>query len=227
MDLNPGAFAGFRQMLRERAAGGLGEADVSDDTVVEERGHASAGTVEKLIRDHEIEGWQIFAQRSDSADGKNALGTEHFQGADVGAVVYVARRNAVAAAVASEKGDATAFECADDDGIRRITEWSLHPNFARVRESGHVVEAAAANDGDFRGFLCTSGFQFGSGLFRFGHSCSWNVMRLIDDDWLDFPPVVYLAQVGGRDSGVMRKEREPALPNGFGEPALFIFERKQ
>ena len=135
-------------MRGKRGAGGLVETHVRDDAAAEKSGDAAARAIEKLVRNQEIERRQIFAQRADSADGNNSLGAEHFQSADVRAVVDFARREAMAAAVARQERDALPFERADHDRIGGIAERRLHADFARVGEAGHVVEPAAADDGD-------------------------------------------------------------------------------
>ncbi len=44
----------------------------------------------------------------------------------------------MAASVAREKCDAAAFERADDEGVGRIAEGSLHAHFAGVGKAGHA-----------------------------------------------------------------------------------------
>ncbi len=55
-------------------------------------------------------------------------------------------------AVARQKDDLAAFELAEHEGVRGITEGRFHTYFLLVGEAGHGVESAAADDADFR--LC-------------------------------------------------------------------------
>ena len=54
----------------------------------------------------------------------------------------------MAAAVASEKSDALAFEEPGDDGFGGIAEGGSYANFFAVGEAFHGIEAAAADDAD-------------------------------------------------------------------------------
>ena len=110
------------------------------------------GAIEKLIGDQKIQRRQVVAQRAYRADGNDAFDAEHFHRADVGAVVDVARRIHVAAAVTREKCHALPFQRADDDCVGGIAERSLHADFARIGEAGHGIEAAAADDADLHPF---------------------------------------------------------------------------
>jgi len=56
----------------------------------------------------------------------------------------------MAAAMAGKKGDALAFEIAKHDLVGRIAERGLDAKFAGVAEAAHRIEAAAADDADFR-----------------------------------------------------------------------------
>jgi hypothetical protein len=52
----------------------------------------------------------------------------------------------MAAAMSREESYAAAFERAHHDGVRRVTEWRLYVQLARIAESGHGVKAAAADN---------------------------------------------------------------------------------
>ena len=54
----------------------------------------------------------------------------------------------MAAAVASEKSDALAFEESGDDSFGGIAEGRSYANFFAVGEAFHGIEAAAADDAD-------------------------------------------------------------------------------
>jgi hypothetical protein len=141
-------------------AGGLGETDVRHDAVGEKGRGAATRAIEKLVRDHKVEWRDVLTERADRADGKDALGAQHFERADIGAVVDVAGRKAMAAAVPRQERDATAFELSNHDCIGRVAKRRLHADFARVGEAGHVIEAAPADDGDLHRFFFRCGFRF-------------------------------------------------------------------
>ena len=153
MSFHAGAFARVREMGREMRAGGFVETDMRDDAAAEESGDAAARTVEKLVGNQEIERRKIVAKRAHRAHGNDALDADHFQGADVRAIIDLARRKTMAASMAGEKSDAAAFERAGNDRVRRIAEGCLHANFAPIGKAGHRIEAAAADNADFRPFL--------------------------------------------------------------------------
>jgi hypothetical protein len=93
------------------------------------------------------------------------LDAEKFHGVDVSAVVELGGKEAMAAGVAGEEGDAFAFEGAEDEGVGGIAEGGFDAEFAGVGESGHGVQAAAADYADFcEGRFCAGGF--GRGFFR-------------------------------------------------------------
>ena len=50
--------------------------------------------------------------------------------------------------MASEEGNALAFEESGDDGLGRIAEGRLDANFLSAGEAFHRVQAAAADDAD-------------------------------------------------------------------------------
>jgi hypothetical protein len=70
---------------------------------------------------------------------------------DVGAVVEPAGADAVAAAVAGQKGHALPLERADDVGVRRRAEGRVHAHLLDVGEMLDAVDAAAADDADANG----------------------------------------------------------------------------
>src|ERR1700757_2405308 len=76
----------------------------------------------------------------------------------------------IAAPVTGEKGDALPFQCANDNGIRRIPKRRLDADLAGVEQTAHGVEAAAADHTDF----CGGGIRphtLAPGLFPASHSC--------------------------------------------------------
>ena len=110
------------------------------------------GAVDELVRHHEVRGLVLFLQRADRRDGENALHAQLLEGVDIGAEVQLGRQNAMAAAVARQKGDFAALELAQHKGVRRLAERRLDALFVNVGESGHGVKPAAADNPD----LCLS-----------------------------------------------------------------------
>jgi hypothetical protein len=140
--------------LRKLRADGVGEADMRHQPFAEEGGNAAAGTVEELVGDDEIERAMFFFERPDGAQRNDAIDSERFHAVDIRPEIQLRRRDAMPAAVASEEGHVLAGQRAQDIIVRGIAEGSLYQDFLRRFKSGHGVEAAAADDSDFR-------FQFG------------------------------------------------------------------
>src|SRR5215469_8424351 len=113
-----------------------------------------ARAVEELIGDDELQRLVLFLERSDGGNGDDALDAELLESVDIGAEVEFGWKNSVAASVACEEGDLAAFEHAANVGVGRSAERSFHLYFLDFRQARHRVEAAAADNSDFR--LCQS-----------------------------------------------------------------------
>ena len=128
------------------------------------------GAVDELVGDHEVGGLVLFLERADGGDGEDALDAEFLEGVDVGAEVELGGEDAMAAAMAGEKGDAAAFQFAEHECVRGRAEGCFHALLAHVGETRHGVKPAAANDADFRLSQCLL-------LFRAAHAgpriCVW------------------------------------------------------
>src|SRR5437868_11012135 len=109
-----------------------------------------AGTVEKLIGDDEVQRFVFFLQRSDGGNGNDALDSKLLEAVNVGAEVQLRRQQAMTAPMPGQGRDFPAFEIPRHICIRRIAGRSLLAEFVHIREAGHVVQPAAANDADFR-----------------------------------------------------------------------------
>src|ERR1700736_6567779 len=132
-------------------ASGLVEADVHSDAAAKESRDAAVRAIEELVGDEKIERREILAKRADGADRNQTLDSEHFHDVNIGTIVDLTRREAMAAAVAGQECHAAASGGGGDDGIRGIAEGSLHVDLARAREIRHMVQAAAADDADLDG----------------------------------------------------------------------------
>ena len=73
------------------------------------------GAIDELVGHDEVGGLVLFLERADGGDGEDALDAELLEGVDVGAEVELGGQNAMAAAVAREKGDLAAFELAENE----------------------------------------------------------------------------------------------------------------
>src|SRR5688572_11479772 len=150
-----GAVGGeARQVLRQRVR----EAHVRNDAVAEKGADTAAGPVDELIGKHEIGGGVFLLQAADRAGRQNPFDAEHLHAEDVGAVIELARVQPVAGAVTGQEGHALAAQRRQDVGPRRIAEWRLQDLLFAIRQLGHVVEAAAADDANLDSQLCTLNF---------------------------------------------------------------------
>jgi len=73
-----------------------------------------------------------------------------FHGVDVRTVINLTRQDAMTTAVPRQERHALPFQYAEYDDIRRIPEWRLHPNFARIRQSIHRVQPTPSDNADCR-----------------------------------------------------------------------------
>ena len=122
---------------------------MAHDAVAEEGGDAVEGAVDELVGNDEVGGLVLFLERADGGDGEDALDAELLERVDVGAEVELGGKDAMAAAVAGEKGDLAALELAEDKGVRGRAEGRFDALFVNVGEAGHGVKPAAADDADF------------------------------------------------------------------------------
>ena len=107
------------------------------------------GAVDELVGHDEIGGLVLFLERAHGRDRKDALDAELFEGVDVGAEVQLRGQNAMAAAVAREKGHLAALQLAEHKRVRGLAEGRFDALLVNVGESGHGIQPAAADDADF------------------------------------------------------------------------------
>ena len=156
MGFHSGPVASFSDMSRQVRAGGLVKPDVRHHSAPEECGHAQARAIEELIRDKKIQRRQIIAKRAHGADRENSFNPEHFHGADVCAIVNLARCETVATSMPGQESHPAAFQCADDDRVRRIAKRSLHSKLTCIGEPLHAIESASAYNSNANRFLRVS-----------------------------------------------------------------------
>ena len=113
-------------------ARGFGEADVQprrhrmrhrhvrDAAFAEERGLAQMRAVDELVDHDEGAGWQFLLERAAGRQRDKVGDAGAFEDVDVGAVVDVGGRQAVALVVARQEDDRQAVDVADAQGARRL-----------------------------------------------------------------------------------------------------------
>src|SRR5262249_52563640 len=96
----------------------------------------------------EVERMNGLLHAADGGDRHHPLGAERLETPDVRAEVQLARRQAVAAAVARQEDDGTSLESAGAVLGGRVAEGGGHAARAPLREPFQLVQAAAADDPD-------------------------------------------------------------------------------
>src|SRR6185295_18641111 len=109
---------------------------------------AVAGAVVELVGDEDVRRPVLQLQRAYGRDGDELLDSQHLEAVDVGAVVDLGGQQAMAAAVAGQKGHGAAFQLAEDIGVRRNAERCLDPALFADLHPLHLVQAAAADNTD-------------------------------------------------------------------------------
>src|SRR3981189_760778 len=117
MDAHFGAVAGFAEQSGELCTHGFRKTYVRGHAIAEKSGYAMAGAIVELVRNQEIERFQIFLKRTDGADRDDSLDAELFHGVDVGAIIYFRRQKSVPARVACQKRNTLPFQLADDERV--------------------------------------------------------------------------------------------------------------
>src|SRR5581483_8495895 len=168
MDLHSCMNAGVRKRRRDLRARRLVERHVRDEAPAEKRGRAQLRAVHELIHNQKLAGPKFLFKRAHGADRNDALAAQQLQRVNVRPEVDLTRKNSMSAPMASKKRDTLSFQCSNDDGLGRFSERRFQANFARVRETAHGIESAAADDPD-RGFPLFA-HTFCVFLFRAGHS---------------------------------------------------------
>jgi hypothetical protein len=133
---------------RQARADRIGEGHVADDAVAEERIGAMARAVDELMGEDDVGRRVLHFQRADRGRRQDGVYAEELEAVDVGAVVDLAGRVAMAASVTGQKGHAGAVDLADHIRIGRCAERRLHRPFVDDGQPFHGVDARASNDAD-------------------------------------------------------------------------------
>ena len=136
---------------RQHRTDRIGQADVCDHAVSEERARSPVRAVDELVGNDDVPGAKLLLQTADRPDGEQKLGAELLQRAHVGAKVDLARKDAMTTAVARQEGDADATQLAHDERIRGRAERRAHRDLLRAVEPGHLIEPAPADHAEAHG----------------------------------------------------------------------------
>ena len=103
------------------------------DAVAEERIHAVAGAIEKLVGNHELQRLVLFLQRSHGGDGNDPFHAQLLEAINIGAEIQFAGKNAVPASVTRQERHFAALQRAQDIGVGRLAERRLQAHFSYFR----------------------------------------------------------------------------------------------
>src|SRR4029434_1786886 len=117
-----------------------------DDAVTEERADAPARAIDELIGKHQILRRVLLLQAADRACRHDPFHAEHLHAENIGAVIELARVQAMALAVPGQERHPLAAQRREDVRTGWIAERRRQRLLVAIGELGHVVEAAAADD---------------------------------------------------------------------------------
>src|SRR6516162_5018334 len=122
------------------------------------------GAVQELVNQHDVTGLVFFLQRTDGADADDPGHTELLHRPNIGAMVQLARQDAMAAPVSCQKNDIAPGQFARQQIIGGWSERRPDPDPFLAGESLEVVKSGAADDADamFRhnGFLTVKYWKY-------------------------------------------------------------------
>ena len=121
---------------------------MGDEALAEEASRPLDGAVDVLVDEDEGPRRQLILQRTDRAHRDEVGDPEPLHGVDIGAVVDVARREAMAAPVARQEGDAGVADAAGADRVRRLAPRALDALLGEILDAGEVVDPRAADDAE-------------------------------------------------------------------------------
>jgi hypothetical protein len=112
--------------------------------------------VEKLIWDNKIQGLVFFLQRTHRRHRHDSLNPKLLESMNIGPEIEFARKDTMPAPVPRQKGDLAALEHPAYIRVRRRAERRLHADLFHLRQSGHRIKPAAANNPYFHLWQCPS-----------------------------------------------------------------------
>src|SRR5262249_26161511 len=135
MNGDAAALARVSQDAGDVRTSGLVECDMRDKAIAKEGRDAMFRAVDELGRDKELAGSEIFLERTDRADGNDALDAEQLHRVNIRAIIDFSRKNAVSARVTREKRDLLPFDGANHECVRRIPKGRLDTDFPSIAQA--------------------------------------------------------------------------------------------
>src|SRR5579871_3935942 len=124
------------------------ETDEGDESFAKKRRRAMFGVIVKLIGQHELSRRVLFLERSNGRERQGALDTQRLHPVNVGTIIELGRREAMAASVTRQKRHARSAERADEIAVRRRAPRRGNCFFLCARESFQCVQPATADHSD-------------------------------------------------------------------------------
>src|SRR5690606_17206862 len=169
------------ERITEARADGVRDRDMRDAAGPEEALFARKGAVDELVDDDEGAGRQLSLQRSYRGQRDDLRHAAALEDVDIGPVVQLGRRAAMAAPMPGKKDDLLPQQLRPHDLIGGRAEGRMNPLPGDVLEAGYVVDPAAADDAD-------------DGRLRSGHGgLRWRASEVLPAAlWV--PPAIVLGQ---------------------------------
>ena len=104
--------------------------------------------IDELVDQHEGAGRKLFLERAAGGERQQVGHAGAFEHIDVGAVVDVGGRNAVALVVTRQKHHGQARDLADAQRRRRLAPGAFDALLAHVHEPGQIIDAGTADDAE-------------------------------------------------------------------------------
>ena len=122
---------------------------MGDDAVAKKSIDAMARAIKELIGDDELHRLVLFLQRTDRGNGNNTLHSEMLKAINVRAKIQLGRKNAMPTPMPGQERDLSAFQRAENVGIRGLSERRAQAEFFYFGKPRHGIESAAAYDSNF------------------------------------------------------------------------------
>src|SRR5439155_9264646 len=128
---------------------GICNQKVGDDAVAKKSIDAMARAIKELIGDDELHRLVLFLERADCGNGNNTLHSEMLKAINVRAKIQFGRKNAMPTPMPCQERDLSAFQRAENVGIRGLSERRAQADFFYLVESRRGIESDAAYDSNF------------------------------------------------------------------------------
>lgn len=142
-------FGALEQDAAKVFADWVGEGDMGDHAAAEEGVlERFFGLIHELVHQHDIARLILLLQGTDRADADDPAHAEAFESPDIGAVIQLAGQDSMATRMARQKSHGAAFECACENFIGGVAEWSFDFDPFLVGKTLDVVQSASADNAD-------------------------------------------------------------------------------